>query len=260
MSDSVAGTAEPAPATELRADALIIGYVGFAHLISHFFQLVLPPLFPWLRLEFGYSYAQLGVMMSVLFVLSGVGQVVAGFLVDHYGAFKTLCAGLVCLALGALVAAVAGSYAGFVAGAALIGLGNAVFHPADFWILNHRVSVPRLGAAFSVHGLTGSIGWALAPVFMVFIATQWGWREALVAASSLPIVTVVVLLGLARLLRVADAELAQSGAAEQVPTSLAFLRLPAVWLCFAFFAAVAAALGGIQSFSPTIFSGLYGIA
>ena len=98
MSDSVAGTAELAPATELRADALIIGYVGFAHLISHFFQLVLPPLFPWLRLEFGYSYAQLGVMMSVLFVLSGVGQVVAGFLVDHYGAFKTLCAGLVCRA------------------------------------------------------------------------------------------------------------------------------------------------------------------
>ena len=56
-------------------------------------------------------------------------------------------------------------YASLVAVAALAGLGNSVFHPADFTVLNHRVSQPRLGHAFSVHGLSGNLGWAAAPVF-----------------------------------------------------------------------------------------------
>ena len=50
----------------LRRDATVIGIVGFAHLMSHFFQLALPPLFPLLRAEFGTSYAVLGIVALIM--------------------------------------------------------------------------------------------------------------------------------------------------------------------------------------------------
>ena len=120
-------------------DARTIGLVGLAHGASHFFHLLLPPLFPWLMAEFGYSYVELGTVVSVFFVVSGVGQMLAGFLVDKVGARPILFAALASFALAGLVAASAQNYAMLVAAAVLAGLGNAPFHPVDFTILNQRV-------------------------------------------------------------------------------------------------------------------------
>ena len=66
----------------LRADAQVIGLVGLGHGTSHFFHLLLAPLFPWLKDAFGLSYAELGLLMTVFFIVSGVGQALAGFVVD----------------------------------------------------------------------------------------------------------------------------------------------------------------------------------
>jgi predicted MFS family arabinose efflux permease len=160
-----------------------------------------------------------------------------------------------------LLFALSHSYGGFLLGAVFAGLGNCVFHPVDFWFINHRVSVPRLGPAYSVHGLSGSLGWAFAPVFLVGLAAPFGWRGAVFAAALLP-VFMIALVWLYRepLDAPAVAHAATkpdiSGAGESL---FAFLRLPTIWLCFGFFFFVAAALGGVQSFSPTIFTQAYGL-
>ena len=244
-----------------REDALLVGLVAGAHLVSHFFQLILAPLFPWLKAEFGWSYAQLGFILSVLFGVSGVGQAAAGFAVDRYGPRATLSGGLACLAAGALLFCSSHSYAGFLLGAVLAGLGNCVFHPVDFWFINHRVSVPRLGPAYSVHGLSGSLGWAFAPVFLVSLAAVFGWRSAVFGAALLPLV-MIVLVWLYR--GVLDAPAAPpvshtSAVSKSDGSLFDFLRLPTIWLCFTFFLFVAAALGGVQSFAPTIFMQAYGL-
>lgn len=244
-----------------RADALIVGLVAGAHLVSHFFQLVLAPLFPWIKAEFGWSYAELGFILSVMFMVSGVGQAAAGFVVDRYGPRATLSGGLACLAIGAGLFAVSHSYWGFLLGAVFAGLGNCVFHPVDFWFINHRVSVPRLGPAYSVHGLSGSLGWAFAPVFLVGLAAPFGWRAAVFAAALLPL-AVIVLVWLYREVLDAPADVpapAAHGAPQVQESTFAFLKLPIIWLCFGFFFFVAAALGGVQSFSPTIFMQAYGL-
>lgn len=255
------------PAVPWRVDALIVGLVAGAHALSHFFQLLLAPLIPWLRAEFGWTFAEIGFVLSVLFTVSGFGQAAAGFAVDRFGPRATLCGGLASLALGAAVFATSHGYAGFLLGAVFAGLGNSVFHPVDFWFINHRVSVPRLGPAFSAHGLSGSLGWALAPLFLVSLAGPLGWRGALLAAAALPVVMIVLVWRHRDVLdapasvapRAAPARPAADGAA--VGESLfAFLRLPAIWLCFGFFFFVAAALGGVQSFAPTLFMEVYGLA
>src|SRR5512133_439160 len=150
----------------LKQDATIIGLVGLAHAASHFGHLLLPPLFPVFMAEFGLSFSQLGALMSVFFVVSGIGQASAGFVVDKVGARPMLFAALALFALAALLASTVTGYSGLLMVAALAGLANATFHPVDFTILNQRVSAPRLGHAFSAHGLTGNLGWAAAPVFV----------------------------------------------------------------------------------------------
>ena len=244
-----------------REDALLVALIAAAHMISHFFQLVLAPLFPWLKAEFGWSYAQLGFILSVLFAVSGVGQAAAGFMVDRYGPRTTLVGGLACLASGALLFAASHSYAGFVLGAVFAGLGNCVFHPVDFWFINHRVSVPRLGPAYSAHGISGSLGWACAPLFLVGLAVPFGWRVAVFAAALLPL-AMIVLVWLYRGVLDAPAHVtvvATRALPDSTESMFAFLRLPTIWLCFGFFFFVAAALGGVQSFAPTVFTAAYGL-
>src|SRR6185369_7601643 len=95
-------------------------------------------------------------------------------------------------------------------------------------------SPPRLGHAYSFHGITGSLGWALAPAMVVPLAIAFSWRIALMGAGALAF-AVLAVMWLYR------DRLALPGAAprqqviDQGEGSFAFMRIPAVWMCFAFF-------------------------
>lgn len=243
----------------LQQDAKVIGLVATAHGVSHFSQLLLASLFPWLKVAFDLSYAELGFLMTVFFVVSGIGQALAGFVVDKVGARTVLFAGLACLGTAALAMSLAPSYGILLAGSMLAGLGNCVFHPADFTLLNQRVSPSRLGHAFSVHGISGNLGWAAAPVFMTAIATVASWRVALFCAG-LVVFAVLALLWVYRVVLAVPPAAAAHHTNVQDGSALNFMRLPSVWMCFAFFFITALALGGIQSFSSSGLRALYGMS
>ncbi len=243
----------------LRQDARVIGLVGLAHGTSHFYHLILAALFPWLKPAFGLSYAQLGLLMTVFFVVSGVGQALAGFVVDRVGARRVLFFGMAMLGVSALVLSAADSYMALMAGALLAGVGNSIFHPADYTLLNQRVSPARLAHGFSVHGISGNLGWAASPLFMTTVAALASWRTALACAAVLPFAVLAILYFNRHALRPNPPDHAaaqQQGGAG----TLAFLRLPSVWMCFAFFFLTAVALGGIQAFSTIGLEQLYGIS
>ncbi|MBV8248265.1 MAG: MFS transporter [Comamonas sp.] len=253
----------PAPET-LRSDARTIGLIGLAHGSSHFFHLLLPPLFPWLIKDFGYSYAELSVLVSLFFVVSGTGQALAGFAVDRFGARPILFAALGSFAVAGLIASSAQGYAMLLAASFFAGLGNAPFHPVDFTILNKRVSQQRIGHAFSVHGLSGNIGWALAPLFMAGITTATGsWRTACFCGA-LWAITVLLIMVFNRDALDDRAETAHAGAkpaAQAAPKEhpMAFMKLPSVWLCFSFFFWSTCALSAIQSFASPAMQAMYGL-
>jgi MFS family permease len=242
----------------LRQDARVIGLVGMAHGTSHFYHLILAALFPWLKPAFNLSYAELGLLMTVFFVISGIGQALAGFVVDRFGARAVLCSGIALLGLSALALAAAPNYTMLLAGAMLAGVGNSVFHPADYTLLNQRVSKARLAHGFSVHGISGNIGWALSPLFMTFVTSVWGWRTALLSAAALPLIVLAILFVNRHALRPDPIVRAAPGSAAS--NTLGFLRLKSVWMCFAFFFITALALGGIQSFASTAMVALYGMS
>jgi MFS family permease len=247
--------ASPAAPESLRSDATIISLVGFAHGTSHFFHFVLPPLFPYLMREFGLSFTQVGALMTTFFVVSGVGQAAAGFVVDRFGALRVLWGGVALLSLSGLLLSVAQNFPMLMLAAAVAGLGNCVFHPADFTLLNRRVSVPRLGHAFSVHSLTGSLGWAAAPVLMISVAELAGWRAAGVAAAIVGLLALAFLVLNRRVLAEARIEPHERKAGG----SFDFLGAHVVWLCFLFFLLAVMAFGGLQNFAPPIFERTYGV-
>ncbi len=233
--------------------------VSLGHAVSHFFHLILAPLFPWIRDEFSLSYAELGVVMSVFFVVSGIGQALAGFVVDRFGARPVLFAGLALSMFAAFGLAASHSYLALMLFSGLAGLGNCVFHPADFSILNARIGKPRLGHAFAVHGLSGSLGWAAAPLFLVGIAQVSTWRTAVfcagLVAGSVLLLMVVLRGWLGAPVREVAASASSAGpgvagaAALRAEGAFDFLKLRSVWLAFLFFLFYAVALGGVQSFA-----------
>ena len=252
----------PLDSTPFRRDAQVIGLVGVAHGTSHFFHLILAPLFPWIKDAFGLSYAELGFLMTVFFIVSGVGQFLAGFLVDRYGALQVLFGGMALLGLSALGLAASETYASLLLFSGVAGLGNSIFHPSDFTILNRRVSQPRLAHAFSWHGISGSIGWAAAPPVMAGLAAIYSWHIALLFGAVLAFgVLTLLVVNRERLdTREIEAAVKKASKHEGAASNVDFMKLPAIWMCFAFFAFTAMALGVIQSFTPAALHASYGVA
>ena len=245
-----------------RQDAQVMGLVGLVHASSHFSHLLLPLMFPAFVQDFGLGYAQLGLLMSVFFVVSGIGQALSGFFVDHFGARPVLYASLAMLALACASVTQVQGYGGLMCSAILFGLGNCTFHPVDFTILNNRVSEQRLGHAFSTHGLTGNLGWAAAPTFMVGISTLSHWRTAY-ACAALVFVSLLLLCMFQRAhLHTEPQRHPTQGVkpAMGASTSLSFLRLPVVWWCFGFFVFSTMTLAVVQSFSVSILQSLVGVS
>jgi MFS transporter, FSR family, fosmidomycin resistance protein len=240
-------TAVNAMPVSLRQDAGVIGLVGLAHMISHFSQLLLAPLFPWLKDAFNASYTELGFLMTVFFVVSCTVQAASGFLVDRYGPRPILFGGLALVGIAAFGFSLSPNYWTMVMCSVIAGTGNGVFHPVDYTLLNRKVSAPRLGHAYSFHGITGSLGWALAPAVLVPLAIAFSWRVALMGAGSLAFAVLAMLwLNRSRLVLPAVAH----KAAAKAEGNFDFLRIPAVWMCFGFFFFYAVVLSVIQAFAP----------
>jgi MFS transporter, FSR family, fosmidomycin resistance protein len=251
--------AVPPNTVPMRQDATVIGLVGLAHASSHFGHLLLPLLFPVFMKEFGLNYSQLGLLMSVFFVVSGVGQACAGFVVDRFGARPLMFVALGLFAASCVAASAVTGYVGLMAVAALAGLGNATFHPVDFTILNQRVSGPRLGYAFSAHGLTGNLGWAIAPVFFAGLGSLLGWRHAYLAAAAM-YVSILVLLVIQREHISTTVVPRPAAGAAKGEHGMAFMKLPVVWWCFGFFLLSTMTLAVVQNYSVSILQSLHAVS
>lgn len=248
-----------ATAPSLGSDAKLIGLVGLAHAVSHFSQLILPPLFPWLKDAFNVSYTELGAVLTVFFVVSCMVQAASGFIVDKLGPRPVLFVGLGMLSLAAFGYAMAQSYWMLLVCAVAAGIGNGVFHPVDYTLFNRKVAPTRLGHAYSVHGITGSLGWALAPAFVVPLAMAFSWRVALASAGALAVVVLLILWVNRSVLSLDVKAVHKATGFDAAGGEFAFLKIPAVWMCFGFFFFYAMALSVVQTFAPTAAGRLHAV-
>jgi FSR family fosmidomycin resistance protein-like MFS transporter len=225
---------------------------------------MLPPLFPWFMRDYSLSYTQVGALMTVFFTVSGTGQALAGVLVDRWGAHRVLCLGVSLLAASGFLVAAAPAAWGLYLAAFVAGLGNSVFHPADFSLLNHRVSQARLGHAFSAHGLSGNLGWVAGPLVMTAAATAAGWRTAGAVAALIGCISLVTLYwrrsDLSDVLHDQSHERMDHPKRRSDVSWFGLLRLRLTWVAFSFFFFSTLVLGAVENFGPSLLRNLYGLS
>jgi MFS transporter, FSR family, fosmidomycin resistance protein len=244
-----------------RRDIKVIALVATAHGCSHFYQLVLPPLFPFITESLGIGFGEAGLLIACFYTASGLAQTPAGFLVDRFGARRVLLAGLTLAAASVALMSLMPSFWVAIPLVVLAGLGNSVFHPADYAILSHTVSKARMARAYGVHTLSGNLGWAAAPVTVLTLTSYLGWRGALAVTGAAGLGVAILFASQSGVL---IASRGQRTLARPAPSSalgssyLALLASPPILMCFAYFVLLSVALTGNQTFMPAALNQLYG--
>jgi len=232
--------------------------LGAGHFLSHFYQLCLPPLFIAWQQAFDVSFAELGLAMAVMSAAAALLQTPMGFLVDRYGARPFLVGGTLLMTLSIAAMGIAAAYWQIVVLALLSGIGNSVFHPADYAILSGSVDRTKLGRSFAFHTFVGQIGWAAAPPATAALTLLFGWRGALGFVGFLGLPVVAAILWQGRILT--DQHRQFHVRADAPPSSVGLLLSRSVLMFFAFFMVSAMAGAGIQSWLITILHQAHGLA
>ncbi len=190
MTSSAATATDQGDPRELRT--LVV--ISAVHLVSHYYWLAFAPMIPALRELLNVSYTEVGFAITVMNGVSALTQAPTGFIVDRYGPRLLLFIGVLIGASGFLLIGALPTYPMLILGAVLIGLGNAVYHPADYSILSAEMRPARMGRAFSIHSFTGYIGFALAPPVVLTLLSLDGVRLALIVSGLIGVVLALPLL------------------------------------------------------------------
>jgi FSR family fosmidomycin resistance protein-like MFS transporter len=239
-------------------DVRLVAGVSAAHFVSHFYMLVLPPLFAFVRADYAVSYTEIGLALTMFNAVSAVAQTPAGFLIDRINARLALIAGLLLGAIGFTVAAVVDSYWVLIAAFGLVGLGNTVYHPADYTLLSRHVAPERMSHAYSMHTFSGMLGSAAAPGAVLLMYDLYGWRGAFFGAAALGVLAALLLLFTPGGEAHHPASKAPAPAPASGHTNWRLLLTAPILMNFVFFTIYAFGSFGLQNFSVVALGQLYG--
>ena len=236
----------------------IVGAVSAAHFVSHYYIILLAPLLPFVRADYGVSYTEIGLAFAVFNVVSAALQTPAGFLVDRVGARNLLIAGLLIGAAAFTVVGLTHSFWLLVAMFALAGVGNTVYHPADYAMLSQHVPGKSIGQAFSVHTFAGMLGSAVAPPSLLIMQSVWGWRGAFIGAGVLGVIAAAIMLGVRDHETATAKPAAPPSESEKDAAGWQLLLSGPILLNLLFFVLLALISGGTYNYSVVALAALYG--
>ena len=236
----------------------LIAAVCAAHFVSHYYIIILAPLLPYVRADYGVTYTEIGFAIATFNVVSAALQTPAGFLIDRFGARILLFWGLLLGAVAFVLAGLVHSFWFLVAMFAIAGVGNTVYHPADYALLSQHVREHRIGQAFSVHTFAGMLGSALAPPTLLMMQTLWGWRGAFIGAG----IGGLIVAALVLMVRDPQPLPAVRPQAHDASASKAggwtMLMSPAILLNLMFFVLLAVMNSGMNNYSVVALGALFG--
>ncbi len=186
--EQVVTAKRPMPPGGLRVRNMLMVAHGFEHIISNF----LPPLFVFIHNDLGFSYTQLGVIVAVASITSAFFQLPAGLLVDRLGPKRVLLGGYLFTFVGLFLLSRSNLFPMFVLAQVIYGIGYATYHPASFTDVARVSQRSGLGMGMAMHDVGGNLGAAAGYSISAFLATWFGWRNAIGSIVMLGVFWVVV--------------------------------------------------------------------
>ncbi|HEY8693313.1 MAG TPA: MFS transporter [Chloroflexota bacterium] len=161
----------------------VLAMVASAHGVTHMYSTLLPLIYPLIQAQFGFSYAQLGLVVGVSSALGGLLQFAFG-LAGKYVPHKLLIGlgNVLCGVTIALFGAV-GNFFQFSVVRVLNSVAQAPQHPIGNSMIANRFSARKRGSALSIHVAGGNVGTILVPLVGTFLIAQLGWRATMVIFS-----------------------------------------------------------------------------
>src|SRR6266850_2130666 len=169
----------------------IILALSFSHFLNDMMGSLLPALYPMLKVAYGLSFAQIGMITLTSQLISSVLQPAVGMFADRRPQPYSLAIGMGATLVGLLLLAGAASYPMLVFAAALVGVGSAVFHPEASRVAR-MASGGRHGLAQSVFQVGGNVGSSLGPLLAAFLVVPHG-QSSIAWCSLLAFIAMVVL-------------------------------------------------------------------
>ena len=229
--------------------------IGTGHFLSHFYMLILPPMFLAWQPAFGVSFAELGMTMMLMSGITAVLQTPVGFLVDRHGARPFLVGGTLIMSLSICAMGFATAFWQILVLAAISGVGNSVIHPADYAILSGSVPKERMGRSFALHTFSGNLGFAAGPPVIVALMAAMGWRSSLMLVGALGVPVVAAILWQSRIL----ADQVRSHDTGPAMSGRELLMTRPMLLFFGFFLLGSMAGAGVQAWVVTVLHDVKGI-
>ncbi len=165
--------------------------ISLCHMINDIMQSLLAAIYPLLQLEFDLSFWQIGLMTFAFQVTASLFQPVVGLVTDRHPLPQSLPVGMGSTLCGLVLLAMAPTYGGLLAGAMLIGIGSAVFHPEASRVAR-LASGGKFGTAQSLFQVGGNFGSALGPLLAAFIVVPLG-RPSVAGFAVLALIGMLVL-------------------------------------------------------------------
>ena len=240
-----------------RREAQAMGLIGFAHMLSHLYMLAFAPLAASIISDMQISAIEYGAALTAFAVVTGILQTPMGLLVERIGGRPILIFGLfVNSAAFCLIAWFSHDYLTFIAFMALAGVGNSVFHPADYSLISATVAEERMGSAFSVHTFVGHVGFIVGPILAAGLEPFIGWRGSIATIGIIGVSMSIVLILFGFV--IADGNLIKRSFSVRDSLRELFSSRP-VALFFLFYMLSSMANFGMVQFSVLAFQPLYGI-
>jgi MFS family permease len=146
--------------------------------------------------EFGASRGELGLVMTLTYLVGGLLSPVLGTAMDRFSIRKIMLGGGVALGAGFLAVSFATSMMlVFLAFGLLLALANAALGPLSYSTLLPRWFVARRARAFGLTVAGYAIGGLILPPLFALLIESFGWRNAMRLFTGFVVLVVIPLIG-----------------------------------------------------------------
>lgn len=149
-------------------------------------------LFPLIFAAAGLGLDDIGILAGLYPAVWGVTQLVTGGLSDKLGRKWLIASGMWLQSIGLVAIALWWSYAGFAAGAVLLGLGTAMVYPTLLAAIGDVAHPSWRASAVGVYRLWRDLGYAFGAVIAGIVADLFGLPEAALVVATLTFLSGVV--------------------------------------------------------------------